>query len=113
MPEVVNAEVKPAKINNKELVSLFNEKGGRVMHVRNRYRNDHGITVAYVRKGNRITFSTAVQHPADDFTKKIGTKTAIEHFNDGKVITLPFHHSNSAKWALLTLVGYEWGFHRD
>lgn len=79
------------KIDNTALVAQFRAAGGRIMHFRPNPNIPHarGITVAYVSKNSRVELATAVQHRADSFTKKIGTKTAIEHFLAGKTIVLP------------------------
>lgn len=81
-------------INNKELVLAFRAEGGGIMHIRPVKTYDgngltRGMTVAFKQKGGRIEFATSVQHRADDFTKKIGTKTAIAHFREGKTVTVP------------------------
>ena len=86
---------KPERINNDEAVAQFRNAGGNIIHVRPELPEDRGMTFAYVRQGSRIVFSTAVQHRADVFTKKMGTRIAIEHFLQGKTVTLPF--SNFSK----------------
>jgi hypothetical protein len=55
-----------------------------------------GMTIAYEDPAkNRINnprtfrFSTAIVHPDDTFSRKIGTATAIRNFNEGNVATLP------------------------
>lgn len=94
MPDrVIPAKVVKPVINNTELITRFRAEGGGVFHVRPVKKGDErlsrGITVAYKVRGKRIEFSTAVQHRADAFTKKIGTKIAIEHFDNGKTVTMP------------------------
>ena len=88
------AAEKREPIDNTELVRQFRAQGGHIVHVRPRAVFNgavtRGMTVAFVIKGGRIQLATAVTHRADDFTKKIGTKTAIEHFNAGKTVFLPF-----------------------
>jgi hypothetical protein len=86
---IINSKPIVEKIDNTELVSTFHAEGGRVVHV----RPDHGkrsMTVAYKLKGSRIEFATSVQNRHDTFTKKIGTKLAIEHFHQGKTVIFPF-----------------------
>jgi len=83
------AKEKAPRIDNTEAVLAFRAKGGRILHVHPEGFL-RGVTFAFVAKGNRITFATGVQHTKDAFTRKIGTKTAIEHFNEGKVVVLPF-----------------------
>lgn len=86
-------EARRPVIDNTELVLGFRKEGGSIMHVRPHGAfpegTTRGLTVAFKKKGGRIEIATAVQHRADDFTKKIGTKTAIDHFRAGKTVTLP------------------------
>ena len=79
---------KKEPINNTELVATFRSLGGRVMHLRPSARR-RGFTVAYVEKNNRVSFATSVQHTADTFDKKTGTKTAIEAYFEGRTVVLP------------------------
>lgn len=83
-----------AKINNDELITRFRAEGGNIVHIRPDQHSyttrKRGLTVAYKVKSGRIEFSTAVQHRHDTFTKRIGTKTAIEHFDAGHVVAIPF-----------------------
>jgi hypothetical protein len=79
---------KKEPINNTELVATFRSLGGRVMHLRPTDRR-RGFTVAYVEKNNRVSFATSVQHTADTFDKKTGTKTAIEAYFEGRAVVLP------------------------
>lgn len=98
---------KPVKlvINNTELVTRFRAEGGGIFHIRPEKPQDRGITVAFKLKNSRVTFATAVQHRDDSFTKKIGTKTAIEHFDAGQVVTVP----RKSKTLAGTLQGLAWG----
>lgn len=87
---------KPLKeiIDNTESVSAFRGLGGRILHIRpdkNNQRRKRGVTFAFIHRGNRVEFSTALQHGHDEFTKKIGTKVALEHFQQGKTVTLPYY----------------------
>jgi hypothetical protein len=89
-------EAKAAKraepIDNTELVLAFRAEGGGIMHIRPRKLAKgvtRGMTVAFKRKGGRMEIATAVQHRSDSFAKKIGCKTAIDHFRAGKTVTLP------------------------
>lgn len=80
------------KIDNTALVEGFRARGGRILHInRNNQRN---MTLAFIPKSNRIEVATAVTHSNDTFTKKIGTKTAIEHFNEGKTVFLPLREKH-------------------
>lgn len=81
-------------INNSALVEEFRLRGGRIYHILPVYDNfskkwSRGITIAYIRKNGRIEVATSLQHKSDCFTKKMGTRTAITHFNEGKTIFLP------------------------
>ena len=88
------------KIDNTQLVNDFRARGGRVVHCRATYETDRAVTVTYIDHGNRMEISTAVQHSADDFTKKVGTKLAIERFNEGKTVVLPRKRSSKPSQAL-------------
>lgn len=80
---------KPDPIDNTELVEAFRALGGGILHLQPKYGR-RGITIAFVaHKSSRIEFATAVQHRSDTFTKKQGTKNAIEHFNNGQTVFLP------------------------
>jgi len=80
---------KPEPIDNTQLVTDFRTNGGQIFHVRPDKFGRRGTTFAFVQRGRRFELATAVQHSSDDFTKKLGTKTAIEHFNNGKTIFVP------------------------
>lgn len=84
----IPVKIKPEPINNTDLVNKFRAEGGGIFHVRPVFSR-RGVTIAYRLKSSRVEFANAVQHGADDFTKKIGTKTAIEHFLAGKTVTMP------------------------
>ena len=79
-------------IDNTALVEAFRKEGGGVMHfVPGKYRR-RGMTVAFIPKGSRIVVATSLTHPNDAFSKKMGTKTAIENFAAGKCIVIPCSH---------------------
>jgi hypothetical protein len=82
-------------INNAEIVEQFRDGGGRILHIRPNARR-RGVTIAYVPKGRRVEIATAVTHTNDCFAKKVGTKTAIEHFRDGRTIVLPISEGRTA-----------------
>lgn len=90
MPRPENIPAKPAKpyINNTELVAQFRAEGGRLFHI-HPAPHRRGMTIAYRERSGHVEVATAVTHRADCFEKKIGTKTAIEHFNAGRVISVP------------------------
>lgn len=85
-------EPKPDPIDNTGLVDAFRAEGGQIVHIVPKRRPDgtytRGMTVAYKRLSGHVELATAVQHRNDVFTKKMGTKTAIEHFHAGKTISL-------------------------
>lgn len=91
---------KPPRIDNTEAVELFRAEGGNIVHC-HPTRNRRGVTFAYKVRSGHIEFATAVQHRNDTFTKRIGTKTAIEHFNAGKTVNLPYGNSDDAPAAFL------------
>lgn len=75
-----------AKSNNGELLKLHNLK---IIHFR---PTDHhpGVTIAFQHTNkNVVEVATAVVHPFDTFTKKVGTKLAIENFIGGRTVFLP------------------------
>lgn len=100
---------KPVKqhIDNTELVTRFRAEGGGLFHIRPRRHEDRGMTVAFKLKNSRLTFSTAVQHRSDSFTKKIGTKTAIEHFDAGQTVTIPITKRQTSE--LIEMLSYGLG----
>lgn len=100
-PDNLPVVVKPEPIDNTELVLGFRAEGGHIFHVRPRRRHDNsvtrGMTVAYKIKSGRIEMATSVQHRSDAFTKKIGTKTAIEHFRAEKTVCVPIRSAYPAE----------------
>lgn len=99
--KTIEIEVKPPveRPNNEERVRAFRASGGNILHIRPRRfavtgRVTRGLTVAFVIRSGRIEVATAVQHRTDCFSKKIGTKTAIEHFLSGKTVSLPLRPGN-------------------
>jgi hypothetical protein len=84
---------RPDPIDNSELVERFRAEGGQIVHIIPKKllggQYTRGITVAFKRKSGHIEMATAVQHRNDTFTKKMGTKTAIEHFDAGRTVSLP------------------------
>jgi hypothetical protein len=81
-------KTKPEPIDNTSLVNDFRASGGQILHVPPR-QGRRGVTAAFRILNSRIELATAVQHRADTFTKKIGTRTAIAHFHAGHTIFLP------------------------
>lgn len=83
---------KPAPIDNTELVQAFRDTGGRLLHLRPftfDMAPSRGITVAFKIRSGHIEVATSVQHKSDVFTKKLGTRVAIDHFNQGRTICIP------------------------
>ena len=74
-------------IDNTKIVEDFRLRGGRILHVHDPL--GRGMTLAFIPRSGRVEVATSVQHRNDSFTKKIGTKTAIEHFDAGKTVNLP------------------------
>lgn len=94
-PEAVAPAAKQPKeiINNTRLVEDFRKDGGRIVHRRPK-GNRRGVTFAFRVKGGRIEIATSVTHRNDCFSKKVGTKLAIEHFRKGQTIFLPMLEKN-------------------
>lgn len=76
---------------------LLKETGLRVIHLNPKMGsydgpNHNGMTIAFRvtgRNSNTIEIATAVNHPKDSFTKKIGTKLAVERFKSGRTVHVP------------------------
>lgn len=87
--------------NNGELLA---EHGLKLMH----FRPGHdvpGMTVAYkLINRNVIEIATAITHPNDCFTKKIGARVAIDAFVSGRTAFVPVIYRKKA--ATYTLKGY-------
>lgn len=96
---------KPAPINNTELVEEFRQEGGRIVHFRDDGQQ-RGTTFAYRLKGKRVEIATALTHTVDTFTKKVGTKVAIEHFRAGKTVFLPVRYPENIIHTLRSIVRY-------
>ncbi len=90
MPKPDNLPVRNVvePIDNTAIVEAFRLGGGRLFHALPS-KNRRGVTFAYVVKKSRVEIATGVQHRHDPFTKKVGTKNAIEHFLAGHTIHLP------------------------
>lgn len=74
------------KIDNSKIVDEFRQIGGKILHVQGSNRS---MTLAFIPKNGRVEVATSIVHRNDTFTKKIGTKLAIESFHSGKFIALP------------------------
>lgn len=84
--DITEGTPKPARIDNSELLA---STGLRVIHIRS--KGQHPVTVAYRQphRGHVIEIATAVCNPLDTFSRKIGTKTAVENFLAGRTINIP------------------------
>jgi len=95
---VTRPETKPAaKINNAEILK---KHGLKIMHFR---PTDHhaGMTIAFQQSNrNVIEVATAVVHPFDTFTKKVGTKLAAENFIAGHTAFLPIRKEYGCRLTL-------------
>lgn len=88
------------KRNNGELLA---EHGLNVMHFLPGF-DLPGMTVAYrkpFRGSNTLEIATAITHPKDTFTKRIGTRTAVEAFVSGRTIFVPITDKRSGAIATL------------
>lgn len=89
------------RINNTAL--LASAPGVKVVHVRPDGNSPKlrrkALTVAFRQnhKGHNIEIATAVVNPNDAFSRKIGTKLAVENFLDGKTTTIPDAYSNAVR----------------
>lgn len=84
--DIVTAEPTPELPPNGELLKA-NEL--RVMHFRPN-RTHRGFTIAYKRKNrNVVEIATSIVHTNDTFTKKVGTRLAVEAFVAGRTTYLP------------------------
>ena len=88
-------------IDNTDRVRAFREQGGHILHVRPEQKFDRsksrGMTLAYAVKGRRAIVAASLTHPNDGFSKKLGTKTALDHFEAGKTIVVPFEGTEALK----------------
>jgi hypothetical protein len=100
-PEVV----KPEPINNTKLVEEFRARGGRIAHVHqpNNHDGTRAMTIAFIDHSGRVEVATSVTHRNDTFTKKVGTKLAIEHFLAGKTVSIPLQNRRRVTDFLLNM----------
>lgn len=89
------------KIDNTALVEDFRAEGGQITHIHVRNPKARSMSLAFKDLGSRIELATSVTHRNDTFTKKIGTKVALEHFSSGKTVFIP--RSSFHKTALTQL----------
>lgn len=96
---IKNTEPKE-KINNTELLK---ETGLKIVHINNIEQNRHyesivlrSMTIAYQQiNRSHIKLATSVCHKSDEFSKKRGTKVAVENFKKGNTIIVPIAFGNS------------------
>lgn len=106
---------KREKIDNTELLK---ETGLKIRHFhtgtdRFGYPRMRNLTVAYKEGSTNLEIATAVVHPSDCFSRKIGTKLACEAFKAGHTVHIPKigdffgdpHKPASANLTLLTMFG--------
>ena len=87
---VPNKKAPREKIDNTQLLK---DTGLRIRHFhtvdRFGYPRLRDLTVAYKEGRNTVEIATAVVHPSDCFSRKMGTKTACENFVAGKTVVVP------------------------
>jgi hypothetical protein len=76
-------------INNTQVLA---DTGLRIVHFVPTDRHEKGFTVAF-RPTNKpvVEISTSICKNGDTFSKKMGTRTAIENFQKGRTILLPYN----------------------
>ena len=83
-------KAKHEKIDNTQRIK---DAGVRIRHFhttdRFGYPRMRDLTVAFKEGRNTIEIATAVVHPSDCFSRKMGTKTAVENFVAGKTVLIP------------------------
>lgn len=93
-PETVKKAKAPRiRIDNTEAIA---DAGVKIIHFS--YGKEGGMTVAYRQNGRKsrtIEIATAVTHPKDTFTKKIGTRLAVERFEAGETVFIPNFEGNA------------------
>lgn len=50
---------------------------------------DRPFTVAFRATGDILEVATAITHPKDNFVRKVGTRLAVEKFNNRETILIP------------------------
>jgi hypothetical protein len=68
---------------------LLAETGLRIVHFNRVEEGGRSMTVAFKTTGSLVEVATAITHPSDAFTRKLGTKTAVEAFLAGKTVRIP------------------------
>jgi hypothetical protein len=82
--------MKREKIDNTQLLK---DTGLKIRHFhtvdRYGYSRPRNLTVAFKEGRSTLEIATAVVHPSDCFSRKVGTKLACEAFCDGHRIVVP------------------------
>jgi hypothetical protein len=92
MMNIAKTKTPKEKIDNTQLLK---DTGLRIRHIRRNSREfpdstaTRDVTIAYRDGGDTIEIATAVVHPNDCFSRKMGTKLAVEGFQAGKVTRIP------------------------
>lgn len=74
------------KINNAKALA---DTGLRIIHINKVDTGGRSVTIAYKGTSALVEIATAVTHPDDVFTRKVGTQKAIEAFVAGRTIRVP------------------------
>lgn len=111
----VQQKTKREKIDNTQLLK---ETGLKIRHFhtgadRFGYPRMRNLTIAFKEGRTNLEIATAVVHPSDCFSRKVGTKLACEAFQKGHTIKIPKigdfygdpHKPASAQLTLLTMFG--------
>ena len=81
---------KAPKIDNTQLLK---ETGVKIRHFhtidRFGYNRPRNLTVAFKEGRSTLEIATAVVHPSDCFSRKMGTKLACEAFQAGRTVRVP------------------------
>ena len=77
------------KINNTQLLA---DTGLRVIHRVPMETHGRGMTIAFRPTTKPVVeISTAILKNGDTFSKKMGTKTAVENFQKGRTVFVPYN----------------------
>ena len=77
-----------------ELIEVAKEEGIGIVHIFDKENPKGGLTVAFrknspYKSGKMVSVAVATCSTQDTFSKKLGTKLAIQEFLEGKTINLP------------------------
>lgn len=65
---------------------------------------DRSFTVAFRPTGDLVEVAVSVVHPKDKFTRKIGTRTAVDKFLAGETIKIPVPRHFQRRYAFFISV---------